>query len=589
MKFKQIILAVFGLITTVSGLFFTALPANAQVVFTDDFSNGFEKWQDVRDNFNVWSLINQSADAFVRTPSTLSELIPKDEFWNPEWKNYTYQLDYTYLEGADNNVSFWFQDIYNWYQIHFISGRYILSHIENGIAVWGVVGDLNLESNIQHHMEIHLQDGQIKFFMDGNFIFEHFDPTFNNDFGRIGLKAATGSIFPTHVQFDNISVSLISTDFILPMNVIKQIDPLWKNIEYDSATKWAKDNFGIGDWGCLLTSINMILKYYDINAFPDGSEITPVTLNDWLNLQVDGYIGPGLVNWSAISRLVKEIQFESGGVNLEYSRIAGEGLQDAINFVEKNQPVILEIPGHFFVGNGFNQLKNDLYITDPAYAYTKLSQHQLPLKSTRLLTPSHTDLSYIQMAHENNISVSLTNEDGLVPENYQTYSEHISNPTSSVHSPEYILHEFSKPQSGNYKISVTSTNSNPQEFELIIFAYDTDGNLNNLTYSGVAGSTSNPTLLNINFNKDAESTIASQSNFTNLTTDIQDLLNSGEISKHYVAFELKLLTEFASESNPGNIDRYIGAINSTMQWYANYLSESARDIISKRLLEISQN
>ena len=74
-------------------LFFIQQPVHAQVVFTDDFSNEYEKWQDVRNTFDLWSIVQQQADVFINNWSTLAEIIPKDEYWNNEWKNYIYKLD----------------------------------------------------------------------------------------------------------------------------------------------------------------------------------------------------------------------------------------------------------------------------------------------------------------------------------------------------------------------------------------------------------------------------------------------------------------------------------------------------------------
>ena len=572
-------------------------PTFAQIVFTDDFSTEYEKWQDIRNTFHMWSIVNEQADVFISQGSTLAELIPKNEYWNDEWKNYVYKLDYTFLEGADKALSFWFKDILNWYQFHFVGNMYILSHVKNGIEVWRESGSLVLDAGRKYRMEVHLEDGKITFFKDGIKEFEYTDPTFENDYGRIGLKSGAGSVVPTHVQFDNIEVSLIekSTEEILKIETIKQTDPLWKDTEYDSAVKWAQDNrYGIGDWGCLITSINMILKYHNITNFIDGTEITPKTLNNWLIQQPDGYIGTGLVNWSAITRLVKQIHDTTGTVNLEYSRISHTAhsenkLQTAITEIENKKPVILEIPGHFLVGNGVAPNKDDLHITDPAYTYSILSNHNSNLLSTRLLTPSNTDLSYIHMGHTASVSVSLLDNSGSVPKQYQSYPQTLMSFPEKQETTEYILHELAKPESGIYTITITSDSETVQPFELAVFAYDIDANVSNLTFSGLAGTVHNPTVVTILFDKNGPSILSQKSTYETLLNQITNLLQTNEIKKHYVALELERLALAAMHANTQDKIRYIFALKHTIAWYSEYISKSGQESLINTLIKIQEN
>lgn len=593
MKLKQIIITLFGCVIGTTSIFLTHSPVFAQTVFSDDFSSEYEKWQDVRNtfDFDMWSIIDQKSDVFVNKYSTLAEIIPKNEYWDESWKNYIYKLDYIYLKGADKALSFWFQDVLNFYQFHFVGNNYILSHIQDGVEIWKKSGPLVLEVGKKHKMETHLNDGNIKFFLDGFFRFEYDDPTFENDHGRIGLKVGAGNIMPTHVQFDNVEVSLITDlfDVILPITDLKQTDPLWSDIEYDSAITWATLGHGIGDWGCLITSINMVLNYHNITQFTDGTSITPETLNTWLIQQDDGYIFGGLVNWSAITRLVKEIHETTGSVNLEYSRIAGNSLETAIEEINAKRPVILEIPGHFIVGSGITQNQDDLIISDPAYDYSLLSEHEKELLSTRLLTPSNTDLSYIHMAHDDSITVSITNLDEVVPENYQTYNQSLTSFINQELSPIVNLHELAKPDTGKYLVTVSTQLETPQPFTLTIFAYDVDANLSNLTFSGIAGTKDNPTVLSINYNKNGPSELQTNTTFTTLHTDIQDLTTYKEISRQYVSFELIQLLNAVITASTTNKPRYINAISQTVNWYSNFISESAKGVINQRLSEIQKD
>jgi len=587
MKLKQFLLSI---LSGIFILFIFPTQSYAQIVFTDNFSNGYEKWQDERDTFDLWSIIDEKANVFVNQGSTLAELVPKDEFWNDNWKNYIYKVDYTYFEGADKLLSWWYIDPLNWYQFHFVSNQYILSHVKNGYEVFKKAEPFILNTAQTYKMEVHANDGNIKFFVDGQQIFDIDDPTFDNDHGKIGIKSGAGSIFPTHVQFDNVEVSLISniTDYLLTINPLKQIDILWRDEVYDSATNWAGLKNTIGDWGCLLTSINMVLDYYDIKTFTDGTLITPSTLNQWLIEQEDGFIYKGLINWSAITRLAKQLHDQNNTTNLEYSRISNQPFLNSINEIKDEKPVIIELPGHFVVANGFTKEKDDIFISDPYYPIDKLSQYQSTISSARLLTPSNTDLSYIQISHEESINVLVT-KDGFQLDNYQSYLQNIISINNNQESPKATINEISKPESGKYNLTIFNNNDSPINSEVRIFTYDIDANYSNLSFSGIIGSINNPTVLEINYDKNGQSTISSKSNFNNLLIDLNEYENNHEISKHYVVYELSELTKAGLNANSINKIRYINAIKTTINWYSDYISNQAKNNLELRLNQIQIN
>ncbi len=576
---------------------FIASPTHAQVVFSDDFSDGYTKWYDVRNSYELWSIINNQADVYVPTRSTLAELIPKNEYWNSDWKNYIYKLEYTYLDGADKLLSFWYQDILNWYQIHFVGNNYILSHIENGKEIWKKSGGLILEKGKTHLMEVHLNDGNISLIMDDSEIFNYFDETFDNDYGRIGIKSGAGNVFPTHVVFDNIEVSLINSieDFLLNINLLRQTDSQWNTQEYDSASEWAESTT-INDWGCLITSITMVLDYHGITQFSDGTSITPSTLNTWLQSQEDGYVGEGLVNWSAITRLVKEIHDTHETIKLEYSRVLGDSLETAINEIQELKPVILQVTGHFVVGNGYTHAQDDLLISDPSYSLGKLSEHienERELLSTRLLTPSNTDLSYIHILHSSNISLTLTNNEQLTPDNYSIQNQSLTNLLNTERSKEFIYHEIQKPESQNFFLEITSNTGKLEPYELTIFTYDIDANYTNLSYSGIAGAKNetenNLSLLTIEYNKFSASKLHTHVSFQTLLNDISEYKNQSMITKNYVAFELSELTRTAQENikrYPENLARYKNAILQLVDWYSPYIHSDIQKNLKTRISQI---
>lgn len=575
------------------------------ILFEDDFSNGFEKWVSVRDNFEMWNIIDEQADVVVDTASTLAELVPKDKYWDPEWKNIVYELDYKYLAGIDKNISFGFKDVKNWYEIHFVGSTYFLSHIKNGQVVWDDVGPGSPIPGQFSHVRIELDEGSIIVYIDGEKIIDVIDPTFENDYGRIGIKAGAGTVFPTHAVYDNIIVKLLEAGVKLTVPVFKQTDSLWSNEEYDTASDWVEEgseNIGIGDWGCLISSIAMVMNFHGIDSMPDGEVVNPSTLNSWLNSQEDGYLGAGLVNWLAISRLTRLIHEQNETPNLEYLRHAGESLNVAKTEISSGNPVVLQIPGHFLVGTGvvdnsetesdeeteLGSPASDLYITDPAYVYEKFSEHNETLVSTRTLTPSFTDLSYIHLSSSADVNIVIKKEDDTEISTLLSFEEYLESDgflevdESPSSSPTMRIMEISKPTPGNYIIELSQESIS--ENKINIFAYDLDGNLSNLSYLKKFGQ--NPVRLRLSYNSNGSSTIQEIYDFNYFQNDIDQMYQLGDIKKHYVAFELEKLAILASENGVTNYARYKDAITRTIEWYSPHISENAQQFLLDQLTKI---
>ena len=111
----------------------------------------------------------------------------------------------------------------------------------------------------------------------------------------------------TEMYIDYLMVESVWGELIFPY--YSQLDPLWASDEYDSASSWAEeDQYGIGRWGCALTSAAMVFAHHEVNSPIDGLESTPKVLNEWLRAQPDGYVRNGLVNWIALTRYVREAE-----------------------------------------------------------------------------------------------------------------------------------------------------------------------------------------------------------------------------------------------------------------------------------------
>ncbi len=107
---------------------------------------------------------------------------------------------------------------------------------------------------------------------------------------------------PLVSQMMHISEGIGTAGVVLNVPLLKQNDPAWGSMEYDTASLWNPANPSISAWGCALTSAAMVFKYYGYEKLPDGSALNPGTLNNWLKAN-NGYTRIGEVNWIALSTL----------------------------------------------------------------------------------------------------------------------------------------------------------------------------------------------------------------------------------------------------------------------------------------------
>ncbi len=471
-------------------------PAHANsIVFTEDFSDTLEKWESTRAHADWWKIVNGVVEATVPTPSTIIELVPKDQFWDPTWKNIEYELDYTPIAGIDKNISFGFENLLNWYEIHFLEQWYSFDKLVNGAVPFSINNSFIMQNGKTYHVKIKFLSGFITISVDGAVILDTYDHTFNQDFGKIGIKAGTGSAYPTKIQFDNIQVTTLDERPPLPprtVQALKQTDPSWSSLEYDSAKNWS-ENPSIGRWGCALTSMAMILRYHTITKLPDGQEITPATLNDWLLSQPDGYIGEGALNWLAVTRLTRLVSEMWDTPKLEYSAVSGAATEPARDELLKHNPVIFQIPGHFLVADSITEKPNDFFIKDPAYQLQRFSQHKAPLLSTRIFHPSYTDLSYILVVHDPEISVSFSDSQHQPVAAVRTIEQLVEpNTTQGEHTLPVAMTTLAKPSLSEYSVTVTPTTFSSDQtsipFSSQIWLYDQEGNSSKLDLSGIVSS-----------------------------------------------------------------------------------------------------
>lgn len=445
--------------------------AATPIVFEDSFDS-LEKWESVRTTNGSWTLLNGSVEGLVMNPGTVIEMVPKDTYWNPDWHNIRYELDYTPLEGVDKNISFGFENLLNWYEIHFVETGYNLVRVQNGGVPFSINDAFTMENGKTYHLAITFNEGHIQISVDGTIIADKLDWTFNNNFGKIGIKAGTGAVAPTRVRFDNVTVSLLdpSPDTLLNVPGFKQTTTAWADDIYDSANQWAPQATTIRRWGCALSSLAMIFQYHGISKLPDGTPLNPGSLNAWLKSQPDGYIGEGALNWIAATRLSREIATVFNTPKLEYRSVLGNTIATAMTEISENKPSILQIPGHFLVAQGYTADKSDLRILDPAYTYTRFSQHEQPLLSTRLFQPSQTDLSYLLLVPSNPLALKFS---GAARDSWQQSDERITT-IGGEFSTATEWYQLAKPSNGEYQFTLPEIT---EPTELSLYSYDAAGNV----------------------------------------------------------------------------------------------------------------
>lgn len=483
---KRLALATLGSLL-VYGFSAGQLLAITPTVFSDDFEQDLSKWQPVRDDGSAWTIVDGKARATIDTASTITELVPLDALWQSDWKNLEYDVEITPLLGVDKNISFIFQNLANWYEVHFVDEFVQLARVKNGQIIMALDFPYQMINGMTYRVKIQHYEGRIKILVNNQVIFDHQDWTFDQTFGKIGLKAGTGAAFPTIVEFDNVSVRLLeSLEEKLDIPVLKQSDARWADLVYDSAVLWT-ENPTIKRWGCALTSLVMVMRFHGITQLPDGQELTPATLNTWLVSQPDGYLGEGNLNWLAATRLTKLISDVYGTVKLEYRRHPGADLAIAREEVAAHKPAILQIPNHFVVASGLTTDEQDIFINDPDFNYDRLSQHQKTLISTSTFKPSQTDLSYLLITHQPGLTLQITGPDGNHIQDLQHFTQQLqADGTQGPEMTEPLLYYLvPTPPAGTYQITIKQPQLKPFSFQVI--TYDQNGQPTIHTQKGIVG------------------------------------------------------------------------------------------------------
>lgn len=315
----------------------------------------------------------------------------------------------------------------------------------------------------------------------------------------------------------------LDTSNSLPVPLIKQTDPKWANLEYDSASLWSKEKTTIARWGCVITSAVMVFNYYGITKLPDGTPLTPATLNAWLKARPKGYIGDGLVNWGALTALSKLSKSQNPSFlydMLEYQKKGANSFSQLTQDLGAGQPDILEEPGHFVVATGTQDAT--FTINDPLYPRTLLSDYSNTFKSLRRFIPSNSDGSYIELFVNSAVDIIVKDKNGnVVGESYteQPLQDDIGGGTSGQPIKVYLV---PKPANGEYFVTVSS--SSTQKYTLQSDIYNQNAQNTTGDFSGTV-SAGKPDTYIIAFDRQdiQKENIGRQVTFDTLLADIQEV------------------------------------------------------------------
>ncbi len=471
--------------------------------------------------------------------SCTMNIVPKNSVWPNIGSSFIFDVDMYFIKGTDHNV------VYNTnndftvaYELHFQSpGDFVLGYPVNGQIIFNK--HKNYYNGQKYHIQIKVDKKNLKVYIDDDLVREIvLDQELNP--GKIALRAGTGGDPNSETWFDNVKVSSINDYDNLDVPDIKQTTSPWANMEYDSASKWSPVDPTIGSWGCAITSAVMVLNYQGYKKLPDGTNLDPGTLNDWLKSQPDGYIKNGWLNWLAITRLTmqsKTINEITRFDALEYEKILTEDKEMLTNDIKNDMPDILEVPNHFVVAKG---ISGDTFtINDPAYSdRTDLTSYSNSFTTLGRYVPSSTDLSYFMIIGSKDLDIKLKDNAG----NYigqQFIQNPITNDNNDLqkNGDPIKTFYFKKPDSGKYQLEISSLD--PNLYNVDIYFYDTNGEVKKITQQGISSSI--PSLISIDFDKNDLNKIKKVKivTYETLINDIKSLQN---LNLLYKMVEKPLLT-----------------------------------------------
>jgi len=345
-----------------------------------------------------------------------------------------------------------------------------------------------LEENI---FKVEFMNGEYQTYFNGNPILKTTKSTRIPKYIWIGspIYSSSGVGSWSSFSIDYIKITKLP-DVMLDVPHFSQVDPDWKDINYDHSKKT------IGQWGCAMTSSSMILASHGyINGPTLDIANNPLNLNSYLkdNHGFDNNAGiywNEIIKFAKVSKTQNTQNAENKNLEFRYTPYNEDILKSDL---DKGRPSIIQIVTgygdtldsaldddlHFVVAKGYDD--EHIYINDPleteASDTLALDEAYPELEYRRLarFIPADSDLSYIWM-HLFTDQQVLFEYDGK-----KSGTDYYGNKFSEIEDLEYYdeggFDEMEgartlilpQPEVGSYTLSVSGKGKKPIRFELISY------------------------------------------------------------------------------------------------------------------------
>jgi hypothetical protein len=255
--------------------------------------------------------------------------------------------------------------------------------------------------------------------------------------------------------------------------------------------------------------------------------------------------------------------------------------------IEKNKPVILGVPGHFFVADGINTAAQTLLIKDPAFNYELLSQHKTDVESIRQFQPSQTDLSYILFVVPKELSLQIKDQTGKVlpVERSSEYIESFSDDASVTHteqspSVEQVL--FQKPETGTYTVHLSQVQQKP--YQLQLYSYDVLGNVQVQEKRGQVGPEGSS--FSLSYKKEKATQPSKQRTWGLFLKELRQFIKQNHFKHKFVALYIEHLVLQSSTATPKQQKLYIRVIEHGLSIYQPFIHRPTYHYLQQELKEL---
>jgi hypothetical protein len=368
-------------------------------------------------------------------------------------------------------------------------------------------------------------------------------------------------------QLDYIRITDLSNNH-LEVPLMLQNDPLWADDEYDHAFSWGAEYPYMKNLACAVTSAAMQLVHKEVYKLPDGTLITPKTLDEYLKNVDEGYMGKGWTNWEAIAGMTKLASDSFKGTpkppKLEWQDVKNRSFGTYEQHIDEDQSEILKLSGywggsdHFFVGTGYDD--NNILINDPLGRYAELSRG-LAIERRGYFYKTNSDFSAMVFASADNVDLLLIAPDGskvgrqdgvefselnnnsYLIEQVPFFTEsdaEVSFPTNTVLKTKHLL-------VGEYKLVISATQS--ASFAVDTFVQNVDASapvIPDITGNLDAGEY---ITYIVNFANDSENSVVEYATFGSIRQFIEDEYAAGNIDSKWLKNHLLLKLRVAELMN----------------------------------------